>query len=52
MLEAAAELFAADGYAVRVRLQGPAPAEAEGFRRFLLSPAGRAILMRRGFGAP
>jgi len=26
--------------------------EAEGFRRFLLSPRGRAIFMRFGFGAP
>ena len=39
-------------YPVARLKQGPAPAEAEGFRRFLLSPAGRAILMRRGFGAP
>ncbi len=28
---------------------GPAPREAEGFRRFLLSRAGQAILARRGF---
>jgi len=31
---------------------GRSPTEAEGFRRFLLSGAGRAILARRGFTAP
>jgi len=31
---------------------GRSPAEAEGFRRFLLSPAARAILARRGFTMP
>jgi molybdate transport system substrate-binding protein len=32
------------------RLAGSTDPDAEGFRRFLLSPAGRAILRRRGFG--
>lgn len=30
----------------------PSPREAETFRRFLLGPAGRTILARRGFAAP
>lgn len=34
------------------RLAGARSAEAEGFRRFLLGPAGRAVLARHGFAAP
>jgi molybdate transport system substrate-binding protein len=34
------------------RLTTASSAEAEGFRRFLLAREGRAMLMRRGFGAP
>ena len=34
------------------RLAGSANPEAEGFRRFLLSPRGRAIFARFGFSAP
>lgn len=33
------------------RLTGGESSEAEGFRRFLLSPAGQVILAKRGFGA-
>jgi molybdate transport system substrate-binding protein len=33
------------------RLAAGTSPEAEGFRRFLLSPRGQAILARRGFGA-
>jgi len=36
-------------YPVARLTDGPAPREAEGFRRFLLSRAGQAILARRGF---
>jgi molybdate transport system substrate-binding protein len=34
------------------RLARSANPEAEGFRRFLLSPRGRAIFARFGFSAP
>lgn len=37
-------------YPIARLVTGTSP-EAEGFRRFLLSPRGRAILARRGFGA-
>jgi molybdate transport system substrate-binding protein len=34
------------------RLRGSASPDAEGFRRFLLSPAGKAVFRRYGFTAP
>lgn len=39
-------------YPIARLVAASSPGEAEAFRRFLLSRAGRAILLRRGFAAP